>query len=337
MFPKPLFTQRSAHRQTYGLVLLLLLFPFLCHTQTIVSDIAKESISYIPKGMTSLNVAIHDVRLGMSWGEARNIFEHANVPYFIQKGSSPIVFVPPENSTYYFVLHPSSYDIIEMGIIGVSDLPLENQFLFDGQRWRLTTARTQFFDNEGESIVNEEAESYNFPYQGFVLKYLTPENFRFIMVAPTNKPLTTSYGYQPDAPPDRRHADNMEREIRITDESGKGKRVEKQIQVIVKDKDEEEEAPATGADAELNKGKEVFNQKNYSEALKIFRHTAATAKDPLLRQRAEYWMGEAYFGLKQYQPARKQFIKVRTETSSPSLKQSAQRMINRIYRVTKKK
>jgi hypothetical protein len=288
---------------------LMLLTPALSNAQgRALLDIARQSIVQIPDGMTSLNMSIYGVTLGMPWGEARNILDRGNVPYIFQKGTSPVVYVPPTNSTYYFILNPSSYGVIEMGIIGTADLPLDNQYLFDGHRWRLTTARTQFFGNEGEYIVNEEGEMYNFPYHGFVLKYLTPENFRFVMVAPTNTPLTT-YGKNlrpggqqvapqapPPPPPQPVQVDEPDLEIWL-----------QKFQVA----------------------RDNFEARRYSTALSVFQEIADQAPEPLLRIRSIYWMGETYYGMKRYRDAREQFERVLRETDIESLRSPAQLMIGK--------
>jgi hypothetical protein len=282
-----------------------------CSAQsTPLMDIARQSLIQIPDGMTSLNMAIYGVSLGMQWGEARNILDRANVPYIFQKGTSPVVYIPPQNSTYYLILNPSSYAVIEMGIIGTSDLPLDNQYLYDGHRWRLTTARTQFFGNEGEYVINEEGELYNFPFHGFVLKYLSPENFRFVMVAPTNNPLT-NYGQQlrrgapaaapvaaptPPPPPQPVSVDNPTLEAWL-----------QKFQIA----------------------RNNFEERRYSTALALFQEIAEQAPDALLQVRGVYWMGETYFGLKRYRDAREQFERGLSLTDIESLRAPAMRMIQR--------
>jgi hypothetical protein len=281
-----------------------------CSAQsTSVMDIARQSLVQIPDGMTSLNMAIYGVSLGMQWGEARNVLDRANVPYIFQKGTSPVVYIPPQNSTYYLILNPSSYAVIEMGIIGTSDLPLDNQYLFDGHRWRLTTARTQFFGNEGEYVINEEGELYNFPFHGFVLKYLSPENFRFVMVAPTNNPLT-NYGQNlrrgaaapapappaPPPPPSPVSVSNPTLEAWL-----------QKFQIA----------------------RNNFEARRYSTALSLFQEISDQAPDALLQVRGVYWMGETYFGLKRYRDAREQFERVLSLTDIESLRAPALRMIQR--------
>jgi tetratricopeptide (TPR) repeat protein len=195
-----------------------------------------------------------------------------------------------------------------MGIIGTADLPLDNQYLFDGHRWRLTTARTQFYGNEGEYIVNEEGEMYNFPYHGFVLKYLTPDNFRFVMVAPTNSPLTTygknlrSGGQQqvaqqappPPPPPQPVQVEQPDLEYWL-----------QKFQVA----------------------RDNFEERRYSTALMTFQEIAEQAPEPLLQIRSMYWMGETYFGMKRYRDAREQFERVLRETDIESLRAPAKIMI----------
>jgi hypothetical protein len=265
-------------------------------------DIARAPITQIPANMTSRNIAIHGVTLGLPWSTARNTLDRNNVPYIFQKGATPVVYIPPTNPTYYFVLNSSSYEITEMGIIGVADLPIDNQYLFDGQRWRLTTARMQFFGNEGEYIVSEDGEAYNYPYLGFVLKYINPSGFRFIMVNPTNKPLTT-YGQhlgtgvptQPQTytePPPPPATDNLQQMLN-------------EFQ-----------------DARMN-----FENRNYSAALSGFRYVATNTDDPLLRVRSIYWMGESYYGMKDFRNAREQFQRVLAETDIVTLRDPAQLMI----------
>ncbi len=287
------------------IVMVLLVAPGRCPAQSsAMFDIAQQSLTQLPEGMTSLNMAIHGVSLGMQWGEARNVLDRANVPYIFQKGTSPIVYLPPQNSTFYFVLNPSSYAVIEMGIIGNGILPLDNQFLFDGHRWRLTTARTQFFGNEGEYIVNEEGELYNFPFQGFVLKFLSPEQFRFVMVAPTNSPLTTGYGKRPAAPatqPVSPPPPPPPPPVREPD-------LERWLQ-------------------KFQMARNNFEARRYSTALSLFQEIAEQAPDALLQVRSVYWMGETYFGMKRYRDAREQFERVLSLTDIETLRVPAERMI----------
>jgi hypothetical protein len=276
-------------------------------------DIARQSVVQIPDGMNSLNMSIYGVTLGMPWGEARNVLDRGNVPYIFQKGTSPIVYVPPTNSTYYYILNPSSYAVIEMGIIGTGDLPLDNQYLFDGHRWRLTTARTQFFGNEGEYIVNEEGEMYNFPFHGFVLKYLTSENFRFVMVAPTNTPLTT-YGQQfkpgqtaaPTPPPPP--PPYVQQPVTVQ---------QPELEMWLQ---------------KFQIARDNFEARRYSTALSIFQEVSEQAPDALLRVRSMYWMGETYFGLKRYRDAREQFERVLSSTDVETLRAPAKLMIGRCNR-----
>ncbi len=270
-------------------------------------DVARQAVVQIPDGMTSLNMSIYGVTLGMPWGEARNILDRGNVPYIFQKGTSPVVYIPPTNSTYYFILNPSSYAVIEMGVIGTADLPLDNQYLFDGHRWRLTTARTQFFGNEGEYVVNEEGEMYNFPYHGFVLKYLTPETFRFVMVAPTNSPLTT-YGQQfkpgshtPPPPPPP-----------VTQQPVKLQQPELEMWL-----------------QKFQMARDNFESRRYSTALSVFQEISEQAPDALLKVRSMYWMGETYFGMKRYRDAREQFERVLSATDIETLRAPAKLMIGK--------
>ncbi len=307
--PRRTCTHRKASWVIVAVMSLMLLTPAHTNAQgRALLDIARQSIVQIPDGMTSLNMSIYGVTLGMPWGEARNILDRGNVPYIFQKGTSPVVYVPPTNSTYYFILNPSSYGVIEMGIIGTADLPLDNQYLFDGHRWRLTTARTQFFGNEGEYVVNEEGEMYNFPYHGFVLKSLTPENFRFVMVAPTNAPLTT-YGKNlrpggqqvapqapPPPPPQPVQVEEPDLEVWL-----------QKFQIA----------------------RDNFEARRYSTALSVFQEIADQAPEPLLRVRSVYWMGETYYGMKRYRDAREQFERVLRETDIESLRSPAQLMIGK--------
>ena len=273
-------------------------------------DIARQSIVQIPDGMTSKTVAIYGVTLGMPWGDARNVLDRSNVPYIFQKGTSPIVYIPPQNSTYYFILNPSSYAIIEMGIIGTSDLPLDNQYLFDAQRWRLTTARTQFFGNEGEFIVNEEGEAYNFPYLGFVLKYLTPQSFRFVMVEPTNQPLT-AYGRQ------------------LKPGSTPTQPVKAPTAAAPPPPPPQQTSDLEAWLMKFQAARNDFEGRRYSTALTSFRDISQNAPDALLRVRALYWTGEAHYGMKQFREARQQFERVLQETDIESLRTPAQLMISR--------
>ena len=284
----------------------LLSGPGPARAQAPVIDLARQAVVQIPAGYSSLNIAIYGVTLGMPWGEARNVLDRQSIPYIFQKGTSPVVYVPPQRSTYYFILNPSSYDVIEMGIINSADLPLDNQYLFDGQRWRLTTARTQFFGNEGEFITNEEGESYNFPYLGFVLKYLTPGSFRFVMVAPTNKPITTLGTQQrpgipaakPEAPPP------APQPVPQVNPEDLGRWLQ-----------------------DFERARQLFEEKRYGTALAEFKAIVEGVPDALTRVRAVYWMGECFYGLRKYRNARQQFERVLQETDIEALREPAQKMI----------
>jgi hypothetical protein len=269
---------------------------------TAVIDIAKQPITQIPADMTSRNIAIHGVTLGLPWSAARNVLDRSNVPYIFQKGPTPVVYIPPTNPSYYYVLNSSSYEIMEMGVIGVADLPIDNQYLFDAQRWRLTTARMQFFGNEGEYIVSEDGEAYNYPFLGFVLKYINPNGFRYIMVNPTNKPLTThgqNLGYNTNPPtastpppPPPQQEDNLQKFLN-----------------------------------EFQAARMNFESRNYSGALSGFRYVAENTDDPLLGIRSIYWMGESYYGMKNYSSAKTKFKQVLEETDIASLRDPAMLMI----------
>jgi hypothetical protein len=298
-------------------ILLLLLATGAAFSQSRTIDIARQSIADLEPGMDSRNIAVYGISLGMSWGEARNILDKTGIPYIFQKGTSPVVYIPPQRSSYYFVLNPSSYEIIEMGIIGAADLPLENQFLFDAQRWRLTTARTQFFKNEGEFIINEEGESFNFPYQGFVLKYLTPAAFRFVLVVPTNKPLIPKaepprYAGRPEPMPPP-HAEQALKPV------------------------PEQQKEAIEPDAQFAAARDLFEAKKYGSALAIFKKLSEQSSLELLRVRSIYWMGECYFGMKDFGTARKQFERVLKETDIAALREPALKMIDNCRKATKRR
>jgi hypothetical protein len=145
-------------------------------------DLATEPLARLAPGMTSANMLIFGVRLGMHWQEARTILDMQRMDYLYQKGIPSRVLVRGLRSTYYFILNPSSFEIVEMGIMDPRDLPLENQYLADGRRWRLTTARTHFFRGEGDYVRNEEGENIVYDQLGFVLKWLLNGEFRFVMV-----------------------------------------------------------------------------------------------------------------------------------------------------------
>lgn len=263
--------------------------------QAPVSDIARNAIDNLQGNLTSRNLSIYGVTLGMPWSEARTILDRANVPYIFEKGSSPAVYIPPQNSTYYFILNPSSYEVIEMGVSGISDLPLDNQFLFDAQRWKLTTARMQFFGVEGEFIINEEGEAYNFAYKGVVLKYLSPSGFRFILVNPTGKPLTTAG-----------HLQKPTGAISKTTTEPTGVWVER-----------------------FKAARDLFEAKRYKPAIEAFKKIVNETDEQLLKVRSMYWLGECHYGLKQYATAKAHFTKVLAETDIESLRSPAQTMIGR--------
>jgi len=303
-------SETHAHNRFFWIAVIFLLVTGFLTTATAQDgnsvDIARQAVVQIPSGANSMSMSIYGVTLGMPWGEARNVLDRLNVPYIFQKGTSPVVYVPPQNSTYYYILNPSSYEIIEMGIIGVADLPLDNQYLYDGQRWRLTTARTQFFGNEGEFIVNEEGESYNFPYLGFVLKYVTPGTFRFVMVRPTNKPLTQAYSREPIVK----------------------KATEKQVEkVVIVEREQQDELKAWLDNFQAARNQ--FEMKKYRSALASFQHIRDQAPDALLRVRSMYWMGECFYGLKQFKSAIQQFERVLAETDIDALREPATLMLSR--------
>ena len=147
-------------------------------------DIARFPFAKLPPGMTSMDVSIHGVALGMLWEEARLALDRDNVPYLFTKALPLTVFVEPENPTWYFRLNASSFEVEEMGICGIADLPFANRLLADGNRWRLTTARTHFFGSEGDYIRGEEGGGYHYPKTGFALKCIDGTGFRFVMVKP---------------------------------------------------------------------------------------------------------------------------------------------------------
>jgi hypothetical protein len=275
-------------------------------------DIARNPIQELGSGATAMDLSIFGVKLGMQWSQARSILDNAGVPYIIQKGTAPSVFIPPQNPTYYFVLNPSSYSIVEMGVMGATDLPNENQYLFDAARWRLTTARTQFLGTEGEYIVNEEGTSYNFPFQGVVLKYLSTGAFRFVLVHPTNQPLTrhgASLKNEPATPP----APLV---------------VELPPSQPIENVDEPADALRNWQDR-FQRARTNFESRQYANALEEFRTIAASAPDEMLRARASYWIGECHFGLKQYSQAHAAFTAVLHETNIESLRAPAQFMLSK--------
>ncbi len=300
-----------------------ILLPPGVRAQNPAVDIARFPVQQVGGGGTALDLTVLGVGIGMKWGEARAMFDNGNVPYIIQKGTSPVVYIPPQNPTYYFVLNPSSYEIIEMGVMGTADLPTENQFLFDAGRWRLTTARTQFFGTEGEFIVNEEGESYNFPFQGFVLKFLSTGAFRFVMVRPTNSPLT-------------RHGESLQdRPVRETVTTPPPPAPSAPIEVTVQVQDQHADLLQMWQDR-FQQARNDFEARQYSAALEGFREIAAGCGDEMLKARATYWTGECLFGMKNYREARKVFHQVLRDTNIESLRAPAQFMASRCDKLLKR-
>ena len=148
-------------------------------------DITSQALPRISRGMTSMDIAIFGVRLGMAWDDARFILDRDRVPYLFTHSLPLRVYLPPENPSWYFGLNPSSYEVEEMGICGDEHVPRPNRLLADGQRWKLTTARAQFFGYEGDFIRNEEGEGVHYPDIGFALKCIDGSGFRFVMLKPT--------------------------------------------------------------------------------------------------------------------------------------------------------
>ena len=169
------------------------------HAQHVI-DIMHEPFERVTPGMTSTNIAIHGVRLRMDWEEARVILERANVPYLFSKSLPLTVYVPPAEPSVYFTLHPASYEIIEMGVVGPGSLHPQNRLLANLQHWRLTTARTWFFGGEGHYVLNEEGSSYDYPGLGFTLKCLSNGEFRFVMLPVGPRPVDRPVSYAVDIP-----------------------------------------------------------------------------------------------------------------------------------------
>ncbi len=147
-------------------------------------DLAEDPVSRLEPSMTSLNIAIHGIRLGMTWDQARDILTRKEVPYLFSKSLPLTVYIPPSNPSFYLTLHPSSYEVFEMGVMGTSKLPLENRYIANGNHWRLTTARTFFFGSEGHDFLNEEARSFMYERLGFALKWLLNGEFCFVLFYP---------------------------------------------------------------------------------------------------------------------------------------------------------
>ncbi|MBL0175921.1 MAG: hypothetical protein IPP94_11770 [Ignavibacteria bacterium] len=158
-----------------------------------VVDIARTPISRLSPGMTSVDLSIYGVRLGMSWDEARSVLIADNVPFAFAQTVPVTVYLGPDLSSFYAVLNPSSLEVIELGVCGATDLPRENRYLANGQYWRLTTARTFFFGSEGRFVVNEDDMQFTYPALGFALRCVECEGFTFIMLKPE--------GYRPPFTP----------------------------------------------------------------------------------------------------------------------------------------
>jgi len=180
---------RVFHSQ-YALVFLFLFFSF--HPEATVAqpviDVTTEPVAKIDKGITSKNFAVYGVQLGMNWEDARSILSRKDIPYLFAKTVPIMVYIPPKEPTFYFSLNPSTYEIVEIGVMGEKFLPVQNRYIADGLHWRLTTARTYFFGIEGARILNEEGQQFNYPELGFSLKYISNRDFRFVMVEPESVP-----------------------------------------------------------------------------------------------------------------------------------------------------
>ncbi|MDH7515970.1 MAG: hypothetical protein QHI48_08870 [Bacteroidota bacterium] len=144
----------------------------------------SEPLERIRPGMTSMDISVYGVRLGMRWEEARQLLDSKGIGYLYPKSLPLRVLVPPERPTFFFTLNPASYEVFEIGVCGAACLHPLNRILPDGHRWRLTTARTFFFGYEGEDVLNEEGFSIRFPQLGFVLKWVDELGFHFVAVYP---------------------------------------------------------------------------------------------------------------------------------------------------------
>ena len=168
-----------------AILLALLFFPALAlarGSETRHVDIAREQVSKLDDGMTSMDIAIYGVRLGMSWNEARALLMASDIPFRFAGTVPTTVYFGPSLSTFTLTLNPSSFEIIEMGIENDADLPRPNRYLANGSYWRLTTARMYFFGSEGHFTVNEEDTQFTYPRLGFALRCTDCQGFRFVMV-----------------------------------------------------------------------------------------------------------------------------------------------------------
>lgn len=191
-----MFSSRSTliTRRAFALALVLLAMTLLEARAQRTIDIARQQITRLEPGMTSADLAIYGARIGMPWDAVRSSFEREGIPYLFAKTIPVTVYIPPLEPTYYMVLNSSTYTIDEMGVMGDRVLPLENMYLANCRHWRLTTARTFFFNgDEGHYVLNEEGESYQYEKRGFALKYLAHCDFRFVLVEPG--------GFRPPPPP----------------------------------------------------------------------------------------------------------------------------------------
>ncbi len=163
-----------------------------------VLDLAETPVMKLDAGMTSTDVAVLGISVGMPWEQARTILDARQLPYLFARRAPLTVYIPALDPSLHVFIDPVTFVIREIWITGSGILPAENHLLTDAARWRLTTARTHFFGDEGRAVRNEEGDSWVWPDRGFALKYpCCGGEFAFVLSLPAR---TTVHRPCPDCP-----------------------------------------------------------------------------------------------------------------------------------------
>jgi hypothetical protein len=172
------------HLVRIGLVAVVGFFPLTLVAQL---ELTKKPVDAIPDGLTSRDLSVYGVTVGMQWRDARVSLEKQRLPFLLSEQLRRCD-VPAVGSECCFLLDESGTIVAEIHICGPCVLPPANRFLVDGKAWRSAKARQAFFGEEGEHAQDRCSESYEFPEKGFSLRYSCRCQFQFVLLAPPAPP-----------------------------------------------------------------------------------------------------------------------------------------------------